>query len=67
MDISLNITNSLKESLDLFISTELLEGENSYNHDELGKQEAVKYHLFKKLPPILLINLKRYRYEDGGF
>lgn len=37
MDISLNITNSIEESLKLFVSYELLEGENAYNHDELGK------------------------------
>lgn len=41
----------------MFTEHEILE---AYTHDEFGKQEAVKYHKFKKLPPILLINLKRY-------
>ncbi|CAD8100630.1 unnamed protein product [Paramecium sonneborni] len=64
MDIQLNITNSLKESLDLFVEYEPLD---SYIHEELGSQEAIKFHKFKKLPPILLINLKRYQFDGQGF
>ncbi|CAD8092311.1 unnamed protein product [Paramecium primaurelia] len=64
MDISLNITNSLNESLELFIQSEQLD---AYTHDVYGKQEAIKFHKFKKLPPILLINLKRYQFDGQGF
>ncbi|CAD8197044.1 unnamed protein product [Paramecium octaurelia] len=64
MDISLNITNSLNESLELFVQSEQLD---AYTHDVYGKQEAIKFHRFKKLPPILLINLKRYQFDGQGF
>ncbi|CAD8178589.1 unnamed protein product [Paramecium octaurelia] len=64
MDIQLNITKSLRESLDLFIENESLD---AYTHEEFGKQEAVKFHKFKKLPPILVINLKRYQFDGQGF
>ncbi|CAD8118725.1 unnamed protein product [Paramecium sonneborni] len=64
MDISLNITNSLHESLKLFVQSEQLD---AYTHDVYGKQEAIKFHRFKKLPPILLINLKRYQFDGQCF
>ncbi|CAD8115652.1 unnamed protein product [Paramecium primaurelia] len=64
MDISLNITNSLRESLDMFVEYEPLD---AYIHEEFGKQEAIKFHKFKKLPPIILINLKRYQFDGQGF
>lgn len=37
MDISLNITHNIIESLNMFVSVEMLEEDNAYNHDEYGK------------------------------
>lgn len=71
MDISLNIEGcgSIQEALTKFTERELLSDDNCINTDEYGPQAAHKYHIFKKLPPFLWVNLKRYRYDcnTGGF
>ncbi len=54
---------NIYDSLDYFIQVEELTGDNKYEADSFGKQDAEKYCLFSKLPPILLIHLKRFEYD----
>jgi hypothetical protein len=42
---------------------EALNGDNSIMTDNYGLQAVYKYHVLKKLPPILIIHLKRYQYN----
>ena len=46
-----------------FLATEVLKGENKFSCEScLTYQEADKTFAFKKLPPILIIQLKRFKY-----
>ncbi|KAL6928829.1 hypothetical protein ACO0SA_002159 [Hanseniaspora valbyensis] len=64
-DIQLNVKNkkNIQESFDYYIEEEILEGENSYFTEKYGLQEAKKGVIFKKLPTILFIQLKRFEYN----
>eukprot|EP00440_Ansanella_granifera_P021784 gb/GFBE01023649.1/.p1 GENE.gb/GFBE01023649.1/~~gb/GFBE01023649.1/.p1 ORF type:complete len:1458 (+),score=331.24 gb/GFBE01023649.1/:1-4374(+) len=70
-DLQLNLRNdagkditSLEESLRDFISEEVLEGDNAYDAgSEHGKQRARKGIRFKRFPPVLYIQLKRFMFD----
>lgn len=36
-----------------YVEPELLNGDNQYEHDTLGKKDAKKFMRFSKLPPVL--------------
>ena len=54
--------SSVDESLDTFLEPEIFEGKNQYSTDE-GKIDAKSFHLIKKMPKILIIQLKRFEYN----
>ncbi|XP_037071034.1 ubiquitin carboxyl-terminal hydrolase 24-like [Pollicipes pollicipes] len=57
-------SGSLQESLQQFVREEIMDGDNSYFCDKCGKKrEAVKRTLIKSLPPVLVIQLKRFGYD----
>ncbi|XP_064477292.1 ubiquitin carboxyl-terminal hydrolase 24-like isoform X2 [Ornithodoros turicata] len=57
-------SQSLKESLDQFVKGELLEGDNAYLCEKCGeKRNTVKRTCIKKLPPVLVIQLKRFGFD----
>jgi ubiquitin C-terminal hydrolase len=70
-DIPLNVrglTNEplkcLESSLKEFVATEILEKDNAYDAGEkFGKQRAQKGTRFKKLPPVLSFQLKRFSFD----
>lgn len=69
-DLQLNVRNdvgrdltSLEESLRDFISEETLEDENAYDAGSHGKQKARKGIRFKRFPPVLYIQLKRFMFD----
>jgi len=69
-DLQLNVKNdagkellSLEESLRDFTSEETLEGDNAYDAEGLGKQRARKGCRFKRFPPVLYIQLKRFMFD----
>lgn len=41
----------------------MLEGDNKYEADVYGKQEAKKGMRFSILPPVLMLYLKRFEYD----
>merc|ERR1719238_2033653 len=53
----------LYASLDEYVKEEILEGENQYHSDRYGKQDAKKGVLFKSLPPVLELHLRRFEYD----
>ncbi|CAM1321691.1 USP24 (predicted) [Pycnogonum litorale] len=65
--IALNLTvktNSLQESLDQFVKGELLEGDNSYFCEKCSeKRRTIKRMCIKTLPPVLVVQLKRFGYD----
>lgn len=54
---------SIKDSFDNFTSNEVLHGNNQYQTDIYGKQDAIKRTVFSHLPKVLLIQLKRFEYN----
>ena len=53
----------LHASLDEYVKEEVLDGENQYHSDRFGKQDAKKGVLFKDLPPVLELHLRRFEYD----
>ena len=53
----------LYASLDEYVKEETLEGENQYQSERFGKQDANKGVAFKSLPPVLELHLRRFEYD----
>lgn len=53
--ISLNVKGkaSIEQSIREYVAAEDLVGENQYETDNFGRQDAKKFIRFKKLPPVL--------------
>ncbi|BDA41234.1 probable ubiquitin carboxyl-terminal hydrolase FAF-X [Coccomyxa sp. Obi] len=64
--ISLDVRGkkNLEESLDFYCQGELMEGDNQYYCEEVGKKvDAVKRNCIKVLPHTLVIHLKRFEFD----
>ena len=64
-DIQLDVKgcNNLYDSFRKYIEKEMLEGDNKYDADMHGKQDAEKGVIFTKFPPVLTIHLKRFDFD----
>lgn len=64
-DIQLDVKacNNLHDSFKKYIEKEILQGDNKYDAEVHGKQDAEKGVIFTKLPPILTIHLKRFDFD----
>ncbi|CAN3475729.1 ubiquitin carboxyl-terminal hydrolase 15 [Diutina catenulata] len=64
-DIQLNVQGfaTLAESFQNYIEVEKLEGENKYHANEHGYQDADKGVVFESFPPVLHLQLKRFKYD----
>ncbi len=64
-DIQLNVKNlrGLEDSFKDYIQVERLEGENKYNAEGFGLQDAHKGVIFESFPPVLHLQLKRFEYD----
>ncbi|CAL1157407.1 unnamed protein product [Cladocopium goreaui] len=69
-DLQLNVKDesgaeitSLEDSLKDFVREEILEGDNAYDAESHGKQRARKGIRFKRFPPVLYIQLKRFMFD----
>ncbi|XP_022101626.1 ubiquitin carboxyl-terminal hydrolase 24-like isoform X2 [Acanthaster planci] len=64
---ALNLTvksHSLESSLDQFVRGELLDGDNAYFCEKCNeKRNTIKRMCIKTLPPVLVIQLKRFDYD----
>ncbi|OHT16429.1 hypothetical protein TRFO_02685 [Tritrichomonas foetus] len=57
--------NSIYESLQYLTEEESFVGENQWDTGtEHGKKDAIRYLRYNKLPPFLIFNLYRYRYNE---
>ena len=54
---------NIYESLDFFFMKDFLEGDNAYDTEIHGKQNAEKGVRFKELPPVLTFQLNRMEYD----
>ncbi|KII89207.1 hypothetical protein PLICRDRAFT_599629 [Plicaturopsis crispa FD-325 SS-3] len=64
-DIQLNVKGmkTLRESFQNYVAVETLEGENRYQAEGLGLQDAKKGIIFESFPPVLHLQLKRFEYD----
>ncbi|RHZ60946.1 hypothetical protein Glove_350g9 [Diversispora epigaea] len=64
-DIQLNVKGcrTLQDSFKVYIQEETLEGENKYQAEGYGLQEAKKGVIFDSFPPVLHLQLKRFEYD----
>jgi ubiquitin carboxyl-terminal hydrolase 7 len=54
---------NLYESFRDYVAVETLEGENKYQAEGLGLQDAKKGIIFRSFPPVLHLQLKRFEYD----
>lgn len=65
LDIQLNVKGmkNLYESFKDYVAVETLEGENKYQAEGFGLQDAKKGIVFESFPPVLHLQLKRFEYD----
>lgn len=54
---------NLEASFKNYVEVEKLEGENKYQAEGLGLQDAEKGIIFESFPPVLHLQLKRFEYD----
>ncbi|PKY62336.1 cysteine proteinase [Rhizophagus irregularis] len=64
-DIQLNVKGcqTLRDSFKDYIQEEILEGDNKYQAEGYGLQDAKKGVIFESFPPVLHLQLKRFEYD----
>ncbi|KAI6131824.1 hypothetical protein EV401DRAFT_1917805 [Pisolithus croceorrhizus] len=64
-DIQLNVKGmkNLYESFRYYVAEETMEGENKYQAEGFGLQDAKKGIIFESFPPVLHLQLKRFEYD----
>ncbi|PPQ63077.1 hypothetical protein CVT24_005932 [Panaeolus cyanescens] len=64
-DIQLNVKGmkNLYDSFKDYVSVEMLDGENKYQAEGFGLQDAKKGIIFESFPPVLHLQLKRFEYD----
>jgi ubiquitin carboxyl-terminal hydrolase 7 len=65
LDIQLNVKGmaNLYDSFKDYVAVETLEGDNKYQAEGLGLQDAKKGVVFQEFPPVLHLQLKRFEYD----
>ena len=64
-DLQLNVKGmkNLYESFRDYVAVETLDGENKYQAEGYGLQDAKKGIIFQSFPPVLHLQLKRFEYD----
>ncbi|VDD77646.1 unnamed protein product [Mesocestoides corti] len=64
VSVDVNNNSTLCESLEEYVKSDLLDGDNAYHCDQCDKKVAVRKRMcIKRLPHILTIHLKRFNYD----
>lgn len=64
-DLQLDVKGckTIYDSFDKYCEVEVLDGDNKYEAEGFGKQDARKGVLFDDFPPVLQLHLKRFEYD----
>ena len=54
---------NLYDSFRDYVAVEMLDGENKYQAEGYGLQDAKKGIIFQSFPPVLHLQLKRFEYD----
>ena len=60
LQLSVMNNKTIEESIMEYVQVEELEGDNQYETEMHGKQDAKKFVRFKEFPPVLQVSLNRY-------
>ena len=65
VDLQLNVKGmkNLYDSFRDYVAVEMLDGENKYQAEGYGLQDAKKGIIFQSFPPVLHLQLKRFEYD----
>lgn len=66
LQLHLQESNTIEEALRSLFTAEELTGDNAYEHETQGKQDAKKFMRIKKLPHVLQININRFGVSPSG-
>lgn len=68
LDLQLSVAgvSCLEDSFLRYTEKESLSGENQYDAGVHGKQDAIKGLIFRRLPPVLQLQLKRFQFTDNA-
>ncbi|XP_037414267.1 ubiquitin carboxyl-terminal hydrolase 13-like isoform X2 [Triticum dicoccoides] len=66
-DLALDVKGCLDvyASFDKYVAVEMLDGDNKYQSEKYGLQDAKKGMLFIDFPPVLQLQLKRFEYDHA--
>lgn len=66
-DLQLDVqnTNDIYESLNKYVEEEVLEGDNLYDAEQFGRQRARKGVRFIRFPPVIQFHLKRFTFDPS--
>ena len=53
----------LYSSFDEYIASEVLDGDNKYDAEKYGHQDAVKFTKLEATPPVLFLHLRRFEFD----
>eukprot|EP01065_Artemidia_motanka_P019475 TRINITY_DN23158_c0_g1_i1.p1 TRINITY_DN23158_c0_g1~~TRINITY_DN23158_c0_g1_i1.p1 ORF type:complete len:1311 (+),score=526.32 TRINITY_DN23158_c0_g1_i1:88-4020(+) len=64
-DLQLNVKGcpTLTSAFEDYVQHEMLDGDNAYAVDGHGMQSARRRCAFRKMPPVLMLHLKRFEYD----
>ena len=65
INLSVKGNNTIEDSIRQYIASENLDGDNKYDTQIYGKQDARKFVRFIELPPVLQISLNRYDFDPS--
>ena len=63
LQLTVQGNKTIEDSIRQYVAQEKLEGDNQYQTDTKGLQDARKFIRFKELPPVLQISLNRFDYD----
>lgn len=66
LQIPLTQSNTIEGAILEMLRAEDLTGDNQYDAEQHGKQDAKKFLRIKKLPPVLQISLNRFGLSSEG-
>lgn len=55
--------DNIEDSIRQYVAAEMLDGDNQYETELHGKQDARKFIRFKEFPPVLQVSLNRFDYD----
>lgn len=63
MQLNVKGMATLHDSFKDYVQVETLEGDNKYQAEGFGLQDAKKGVIFQEFPPVLHLQLKRFEYD----